>query len=130
LDGNDRWEDIVAHRLQSVARPKSIVNQGISGDPVCSNGVNGGIDRLQRDVLAQAAVSHVILFLGTNDIANAGASRNAVISCYQSIVARVRGAGLKVYGATMIPRSFDATRESYRLQVNDWIRTMGNFDAV
>jgi lysophospholipase L1-like esterase len=125
-DGSDRWPDILSNRLQSLPNPKSVANEGISGDTVCG----GGVSRVSRDVLGLSGVTHVIMFLGTNDIANVGSTGSAVISCYQTIISKVRAAGLKIYGATMIPRSFDSTHESYRTQVNNWIRTAGNFDGV
>ena len=131
LDGNDRWVDVLTNRLVSLPDPKSAVNQGISGDTACSNSSNNGaVDRLQRDVLAQAGVSHVIMFVGTNDIANINSSGSTVIGCYQNIVSRVRAAGLKILGATMIPRSFDASHEASRTQVNAWLRTPGNVDGI
>lgn len=130
VDGHDRWIDILSNRLLSKPQPKSVANEGIGGDTACANSAhNGAVDRLDRDVLAQSGVSHVVLYIGTNDVA-IGTTGSAVISCYQNIIARVHAAGLPIIGATMIPRSFDATRESYRAQINSWIRTPGNFDAV
>jgi lysophospholipase L1-like esterase len=90
-------------------------------------------------VLEQAGVTHVILFMGTNDIAR-GASAAQVIAGMQEIVDRVRGIGLKSIGVTIIPRHDQPPTESslgwndamtvIRNEVNDWIRNLANFDAV
>ena len=130
VDGYDRWADVLSNRFLGLPAPKSVANEGIGGDTACANGAdNGAVDRLDRDVLAQSGVSHVILFIGTNDLA-IGTSGATVIGCYQNVIARVHAAGLRIVGGTMIPRSFDATRESWRAQINAWIRTPGNFDGV
>src|SRR5438128_5044720 len=75
LDGHDRWEDIVAQRLAlSTPVRRSVVNEGIGGNTVTSAHLQpeanspSGMDRLERDVLSHAGVSHVVLFMGTNDI--------------------------------------------------------------
>ncbi len=77
LDGHDRWEDIVAQRLalQDTVR-HSVVNEGIGGNTVTRNVTpppdsTPGTERLDRDVLAHAGVSHVVVFMGTNDIRRA-----------------------------------------------------------
>src|SRR6267142_5469219 len=75
LDAHDRWEDIVAQRLgQMNPISRSIVNEGIGGNTVTGAHLNPpansppGLDRLDRDVLSHSGVSHVVLFMGTNDI--------------------------------------------------------------
>jgi lysophospholipase L1-like esterase len=58
----------------------------------------------------------------------------ALIEAYQGMIARARAAGIRVYGATILPfgGSFYDTpeREAARQTVNNWIRTSGAFDAV
>jgi lysophospholipase L1-like esterase len=80
----------------------------------------------------------VILFEGTNDI-HRDSTPAELIAGMQEIIDRVHARGLKIIGATMIPRGqpegasregFDATQERYRLQVNEWIRTQANFDGL
>ena len=81
---DQRWGDVLATRL--VARPKreqkAIAIAAISGNRVLARG-NGpsALERLERDVLDRAGVTHVVFFEGTNDIASnlSGASnrRNA-----------------------------------------------------
>lgn len=138
-ESNDRWEDIVAQRfaLQNPVR-FSVVNEGIGGNTVTRAGTNPtfasppGIERLDRDVLSRAGVSHVVLFMGTNDL-NREASAAEVIAGSKDIIARIRAKNIKVIGATIIPRHNDVWNEAKnkaRHEVNDWIRKDAGFDAV
>jgi len=146
IDAHSRWEDVVAQRLslQDAVR-HSVVNEGIGGNTVTAANLQPaansppGIDRLDRDVLSHAGVSHVVLFMGTNDIRRE-ASANQVIGGIKDIIARVRARGIKIIGATIIPRhsvvpgvadtGWNAAKTQIRNQVNDWIRKQAGFDAV
>jgi lysophospholipase L1-like esterase len=147
LDAHDRWEDIMAERfaLQGPAQ-LSVVNEGIGGNTVLDlpnyqPAVNSpaGVARLERDVLSHPGVSHVVLFMGTNDIRR-GASADQVIGGMKDIIARVRAKGMRIVGATIIPRhsvvpgvpdtGWDDAKTKVRNRVNDWIRKDAGFDAV
>ncbi len=145
LDGHDRWEDIVAQRfaLQDAVR-HSVINEGIGGNTVTRNVTPSpdstpGVERLDRDVLAHSGVSHVVVFMGTNDIRRE-ASAEQVIGGLKDIVARVRARGLKIVGVTIVPRhnvgpvagntGWNDTKTKVRNEVNAWIRGGGAFDAV
>jgi lysophospholipase L1-like esterase len=147
LDAHDRWEDIMAERfaLQGPAQ-LSVVNEGIGGNTVLDlpnyqPAVNSpaGVARLSRDVLSHPGVSHVVLFMGTNDIRR-GASADQVIGGMKDIIARVRAKGMRIVGATIIPRhsvvpgvpdtGWDDAKTKVRNRVNDWIRKDAGFDAV
>ncbi len=145
VDGHDRWEDIVAQRLalQDPVR-HSIVNEGIGGNTVTRNVTPSpdstpGNERLERDVLAHAGVSHVVVFMGTNDIRRE-ASAEQVINGLKEIVVRVKARGLKVIGVTIVPRhnvaptasntGWNDAKTKVRNEVNAWIREGGAFDAV
>jgi len=145
LDAHDRWEDIVAQRLalQDAVR-HSVVNEGIGGNTVTRNvspppDSTPGIERLDRDVLAHAGVSHVVLFMGTNDIRR-DASAEQVIDGLKDIVTRVKARGLKVIGVTIVPRhnvtpvagntGWNDAKTKVRNEVNSWIREGGAFDTV
>src|SRR5262245_21477957 len=145
LDGHDRWEDIVAQRLalQDTVR-HSIAHEGIGGNTV-TRGVTPlpdstpGAERLDRDVLAHAGVSHVVVFMGTNDIRRE-ASAEQLVNGLKGIVARVKARGLKVIGVTIVPRhnvapvsnntGWNDAKTKVRNEVNAWIRGAGAFDAV
>jgi lysophospholipase L1-like esterase len=98
-----------------------------------------GTERLDRDVLAHAGVSHVVVFMGTNDIRRE-ASADQVINGLKDIVARVKARGLKVIGATIVPRhnvaavagntGWNDAKTKMRNEVNAWIRGSGAFDGI
>jgi lysophospholipase L1-like esterase len=96
-----------------------------------------GTERLDRDVLAHAGVSHVIVFMGTNDIRRE-ASAEQVIDGVKDIVARVKARGLKVIGVTIVPRhnvvagntGWNDAKTKVRNEVNAWIRGGGAFDGI
>jgi len=75
----------------------------------------------------------VIFFEGTNDIGN-GATAATVIAADEQIIDRAHAAGLKIIGATIIPRGgaseWTSNKEQQRLAINDWIRHRANFDGV
>jgi lysophospholipase L1-like esterase len=147
LDAHDRWEDVVVQRLalQTPIR-LAVVNEGIGGNTVIDIAgynppVNSptGVDRLDRDVLSHAGISHVVLFEGTNDIRR-GATADQLIAGMKTIVARVKAKGIKIVGVTIIPRhavvpdvadtGWNAEKSKIRNRVNEWIRKEAGFDAV
>jgi lysophospholipase L1-like esterase len=152
LDAHDRWEDLLAVRLALEAdgrsrkdAHKSILNEGIGGNTITREKLQPppdsppGLERLDRDVLAHQGVTHVILFMGTNDIRRE-ATAGQVIAGMQDIITRVKARGLKIVGVTIIPRhnrppadnntGWSAAKTKVRNDVNQWIRTKAPFDAV
>ncbi|MDA1029402.1 MAG: SGNH/GDSL hydrolase family protein [Bacteroidetes bacterium] len=137
-DRYQRWTDVLAERLN--ADPNvgtwAVANAAIAGNRIISGG-NGppGLERLDRDVLERAGATHVIFFEGTNDIGN-GATADQIIQASQMIIDRVHAKGIRIIGATMIPRGgptgtgWNTTMEEHRRTVNAWIRTSGAFDGV
>lgn len=149
-NGNDRWTDVLAKRLQSDPgrRKASTLNQGIGGNHLLTDGLGpNALARFDRDVLAQAGVRYLIVLEGINDLGGVGrvevATKEAhnqlvhnMIGAYEQIITRAHVHGIKVYGATVMPDGGsdyyhpDAASETDREAVNQWIRTPGNFDAV
>jgi lysophospholipase L1-like esterase len=134
-----RWGDVLATRLaaQQQREQKAIANAGISGNRVLNRG-NGpsALERLERDVLDRAGVTHVVFFEGTNDIAG-NFSAAQIIAGTQQIIDKVHAKGLKIIGVTVIPRGrpapttgWTSAHEAQRLALNEWIRTKANFDGV
>ena len=76
----------------------------------------------------------MIFFEGTNDIGSDGATSATVIAGDQQIIDHAHAAGLKIIGATIIPRGgdpgMDRIMEQQRVAVNNWIRTQANFDGL
>ena len=137
-DGNGRWPDFLAQRLQAnhaTSGRVSVLNAGIGGNCVVRGGLGPPArERLERDVLAQSGARWLILFEGINDLGTDSASGTELIAAYTQIITRAKAKGLRVYGATILPcgQSFYFTREreANRQLVNTWIRTSGIFDAV
>lgn len=149
-NGNDRWPDLLADRLQSdrTLRSVAVLNHGIGGNRLLADGLGpNALARFDRDVLAQPGVRYVIVLEGINDLGTL--TRDApvavadhtrlvarMIGAYAQIVARAHAAGIKVYGATVMPDGGsgyyhpDARNEADRAAVNAWIRGAGHFDAV
>lgn len=145
IDGYDRWGDWLAVRLQlEGGREIAVVNEGIGGNTLTSGnfaqpaiGEPGppGIERLDRDVLSHKGLTHVILFMGTNDIRR-GAPASQVITGMENIARRVKARDVKIYAVTIIPRHLGSgpgwTPENtqFRKEVNAWLRGKSPFDAV
>jgi len=147
-DGNDRWPDIFAKRLQGAAATQRIgvVNQGIGGNRLLLDGIGANtLARFDHDVLAQAGVRYVIVLEGINDLgmlthekevsdAEHEAEVRRVIGAYEQIISRAHAQRIKVIGGTMTPfvgSSFyhaNAKNEADRQAVNAWIRA--HFDGV
>jgi lysophospholipase L1-like esterase len=142
------WPDRLAERGLHVS------NQGISGNRMLNDGLGpSGLARFDRDVLATPGLGHVVVSIGSNDLAISFAPRgdgpladflamfpggpvtvNDVIAGHRQMIARAHEHGVKVYGATMAPYEgddiFSEEGDAARQEVNDWIRTSGAFDAV
>jgi lysophospholipase L1-like esterase len=151
LDAHDRWEDVLETRIVMEAygqknkdAHKAMVNEGIGGNTVTTKNTepvaeNPGIERLDRDVLSHHGVTHVILFMGTNDLRR-GAPAQQVMDGMSDIIKRVKAAGMKIYGVTIIPRhnraaepnnsGWNPDRTRMRNEINQWIRTKAPFDGV
>lgn len=149
VDGHDRWEDWLAVRLALNDNGRgvhhAVVNEGIGGNTMTRANLQPppdstpGVERLDRDVFSHAGITHVVLFMGTNDLRrNAPAAQ--VIAGMQDIITRVRARGLKIIGVTIIPRhnrppaenntGWDAAKTQSRHDVNRWMRTATTFDDV
>jgi lysophospholipase L1-like esterase len=149
-NGNDRWTDELARKLQNTTatRDVGVSNQGIGGNHLLTDGLGpNALARFDRDVLAPAGVRWVIVFEGVNDLgglaqdgevspAEHAALVQRVLATYQQIIERAHAHGLKVFGATITPYVGSGyyhpgpLNEADRQNVNRWIRTPGNFDAM
>lgn len=122
-DKQNRWPDNLSVRLQNNAATKhiAVINQGIGGTCLTSNGV----ERFTRDVLSQTGISHIIMFYGVNDIIYMHASAETIINCYKEMINQAHAAGIKVFGATILPfgsnSEYKEEMNKTRLEVNNWI---------
>ncbi|HVA14275.1 MAG TPA: SGNH/GDSL hydrolase family protein [Stellaceae bacterium] len=148
LDSNSRWPDQLARRLVARGgRAFAVMNQGIGGNRILHDlRGDSALRRFDRDVLAQPGVSHVIAYIGTNDLRNQRGNAAEVVTAAQMIAGltqlalRAKAGGLTVYGATMIPYENETYHpgawtpqgEEKRQAINQWMREQGSayFDAL
>ena len=135
-NGNDRWPDQLAKRLQGNAATTkvAVMNQGIGGNVVTGNGLGpSAMDRYMRDVLNQSGVKYVIVFEGVNDIGAQNSSAATITAAFDQFIAMAHARNLLIYGATITPFGentyYSAAHETVRQAVNTYIRTPGKFDA-
>lgn len=149
-NGNDRWPDVLARRLQASPATKKIavLNHGIGGNRLLLDGLGpNAMARFDHDVLAQAGAKYLIVLEGINDIGTLAREHDVpdldhkllvqhIIQAYEQIVTRAHAHGIKVFGATILPfvgsgyYHPSAQSEADRQAVNRWIRTPGHFDGI
>ncbi|MGH9589141.1 MAG: SGNH/GDSL hydrolase family protein [Terracidiphilus sp.] len=149
-NGNDRWTDVLAERLQadSATSHISVLNVGTGGNHLLTEGLGpNALARFDRDVIAQAGARWVIVFEGINDIGRLSRENGVpesehrelvhqIISTYQQIIARAHAHGIMAIGGTITPFAGSgyyhpaSASEEDRTEINRWIRVPGNFDAV
>ena len=135
-DTNNRWPDHLARALARGNVPMGVVNLGVAGNRLLSDGNSpGALARFDREVLVPPGVTHLVVMEGINDIGR-GVSAEDVIAAHRQIIGRARARGLVVIGATLTPiedTSFEGYytpgHEAARQTVNQWIRTGGAYDA-
>ena len=147
-----RWPDVLAERLEAAGKEYAVANAGISGNRLLSPGMGeSALARLDEDVLSLPNVSHMIVFIGVNDIGNRyGETRGTIpgfpeldqpqidvaqmIAGYRQLIARTRAKGIKVIGSPIAPYKgatyWSEEGEAARQAINDWIINSGEFDAV
>ena len=154
---NARWTDVLARRLLAGGERSAmaVLNAGIAGNRVLSSspcfGANA-LARLDRDAFEHSGVRDIILFEGTNDIGQPDTPASSIrakfapcltrtqitaddlIAGYKQIIEQAHAAGLKIFGATILPYKgfggWTEQGESKRQATNHWIRESGAFDGV
>jgi lysophospholipase L1-like esterase/glyoxylase-like metal-dependent hydrolase (beta-lactamase superfamily II) len=151
-DANRRWPDALADRLRAdpTLASVAVINSGVAGNRLLNDASEPFVgpsllSRLERDALSKPNVRWIILLSGSNDISAADmldspkdkVSAQQIIAGMKQLIERAHARGVKVYGATVLPKAgvakpFIHTPEaqSKRNEVNAWIRDSGAFDAV
>jgi lysophospholipase L1-like esterase len=146
------WPDRFAARVSARTRGRriAVVNQAISGNQILRDGAgSSALARFDRDVLSTPGLTHVVVLQGINDIGTGGfnfpgaagpapAERSAadLIAGYRQLIARAHANGLQIYGGTLTPFEgafagyYTPAKDEVRIEVNEWIRSSGEFDAV
>jgi lysophospholipase L1-like esterase len=156
-DANHRWPDVLAERL---GKDAGVLNLGIIGnrllnDSPAATSFGRGLGesvlaRYERDALNQAGVGFIVVCIGVNDIVFPGTFTPAteavtaqnIIAGYRQLISRARLLGIRIFITTIPPfenarYSGDKTlvvytpeKEAVRKQVNEWIRSTHEFDAL
>jgi len=130
----NRWPDQMAANMDC-----GVLNLGIGGNCVVRGGLSEpAMKRFDRDILGQKGVDRLIIFQGTNDIGtspHAEQTAKELKEAYKTLIKKAREAGIKkVYGATITAFKgngwYSPYHEAARQDVNEWIRTSGEFDGV
>jgi lysophospholipase L1-like esterase len=140
-DGNDRWPDNLARRLNTNAATAAVavLNQGIGGNAIFGGLGPAAVARFDRDILNQSGVRWLIFFEGVNDIGGASAAGSPalatnLIAAYKQFIDKAHARNMLAYGATITPFGgngyFTVPHEAARQTVNTWIRTNNLCDGV
>ncbi|MDI3386916.1 SGNH/GDSL hydrolase family protein [Streptomyces sp. B-S-A8] len=144
MGANARWTDVLSDRLrEEQGGPRySVLNQGISGNRILSDGLGrpadnpSGLSRFERDALSRTGVKAVVIALGVNDILRnpEQTSADEVLDGLRELTRQAHERGLRVLGATLMPfgghRGYTPELDQVRRQINDEIRAGKVFDAV
>ena len=113
VNANHRWPDVLARRLKDAGLDLAVLNEGIAGNRVLSDGAGiSALARYERDVLSLPNVSHVIILVGINDIGFPGTAiepngivrtSDEIIAGYKQLIERAHLRGLKVIGSPLTP---------------------------
>ncbi|WP_408007511.1 SGNH/GDSL hydrolase family protein [Pseudalkalibacillus sp. A8] len=138
-NANHRWTDFLAERFNQETDTKmSVLNAGVSANHLINSLPDKGenaLARLEQDVFSQTGVKAVILNQGLNDIRHHPEyDSEKIIERMKDIIDASHDKGLKIYGGTLTPFKgsgmYTPEKEKTRKEVNDWIRTSGEFDGV
>ncbi len=156
-----QWPRFLGERLQARRETDDlgVVSVAIAGNRLLHNSASPQgpaapnpqwgqslLTRFDRDVLAQAGVRHVIVFIGLNDIAGPGAffpvseaiTVEDLIAGFRQLIARAHEHGLTIQACTLPPLEGNTSLPGYdtpanearRVALNGWIRSSGEFDGV
>nr|WP_328707582.1 SGNH/GDSL hydrolase family protein [Streptomyces sp. GS7] len=148
VDTDRRYPDRLAERFAAAGRPRSVLNEGISGNQL-TNSTSGfgekAVVRFRKDALNTPNVGTVILLEGINDIGMSewsgapggptpAVSVRQLIAAQRELIRQAHGRGIRVIGATLTPFKgaayYTERGETKREALNDWIRTSGEFDGI
>ena len=156
-DANARWPDVLAKRL---GKDAGVLNLGIIGnrllnDSPAATSFGRGLGesvlaRYERDVLNQSGVKFIVVAIGVNDIvfpgtftpATEAVTRQNIIDGYRQLISGAHAHGIRIFITTIPPFEnarysgnktlvvYTPEKEVVRQQVNDWIRSTHEFDAL
>lgn len=149
LDTNSRWPDFLAEKL--AGDNVAVLNAGISGAQLLNSRMGeNALARFARDVLSVPNLRTVVVLIGINDIAWPGQAfapnapfltKEELVAGYRQLIAMARAHNVRIVAGTLTPFEdalkgsplegyYSAKRDELRREINEWIRTGGEFDAV
>jgi lysophospholipase L1-like esterase len=149
VDANDRYPDKLAEILAAQGKPRGVLNAGIGGNRVLDDSHCTGdraLTRFRRDALDEPSIRTVVILEGINDIglieesdhhcfkSNPRVTATELIAGHRELIRQAHSHGITVIGATLLPYKragyYTERGEKVRDELNHWIRTSGEYDAV
>jgi lysophospholipase L1-like esterase len=87
---------------------------------------DSGVVRFRRDVLTRDKIEWLVVLEGINDIVYSNVQAQPIIDAYRQIIQKAHAEGILVYGSPITPNG----SAGVRAEVNQWIRTSGEFDQI
>jgi lysophospholipase L1-like esterase len=132
-DSNRRWPNDLARRLADSGRTVGVLNQGISGNKLLSDGAGqSALARFDRDVVGQPGVRWVVLADDPiNDLGSGSPpSGDQLIAGIQQLISRAHQAGLSFLCSTLTPYQgsggWTQAGENARAAINAFVRGSGS----
>lgn len=146
---NARWPDFLAENLAS--ENVAVLNAGISGARLLDTRMGeNAMARFTRDVLSVPNIETVVVLIGINDVSWPGQAfgptdpfltKDQLIAGYRQLIAAAHTHNVRIVAGTLTPFEhalkgsplegyYSAERDALRQEINEWIRTSGEFDAV
>jgi lysophospholipase L1-like esterase len=153
------WPRLLSQRLEAAGSPREVVNAGIPGNRLLRDGDEpglygprpdfglSGVTRFESEVLDRPAVRHSIVFEGVNDIGMWGGAESDgyvleaahLVDALRGLARRSRDRGVRLFVGTLtpfrvpsetVPGYYSEAKERIRAEVNAWIRSTDEVDAV
>jgi lysophospholipase L1-like esterase len=133
-NGNRRWPNRLAVRLQQAGMTVGVLNMGISGNNFFTDSAGeAGLTRFDRDALQQPGAKWVIISddaINNLDTDNPSTAPQ-LISALQQLIERAHRVNIKVICSTLTPFSATGDIEAARQQVNAFVlSSTSGCDAV
>jgi lysophospholipase L1-like esterase len=148
-NADNRYPDQLAEAFAAAGTRVGVAYAGVNGNRVVHDSTcygESGITRFHRDALGQPGVHTVVVLLGINDIIHPFGGTDPdcetppvvtaaqIIDGHRSMIRAAHARGVRVVGATLLPFKGNPLHSeataTIRDEVNDWIRTSGEYDAV
>jgi lysophospholipase L1-like esterase len=133
-NGNDRWTNVLASRLNAAGDTIGVLNEGISGNRLLADGSGqSALNRFDRDVLGQPGVRWVIFSDDPiNDLGSSSPQPTSaqLITGLKQLINLAHGNGIKFICSTLTPYQgasyWNSSGETAREAYNSFVRSSGS----